>query len=55
MQSYIQILDTPSLLAEGSKGVRKNIFKEKPPQSDAATSSCCWSWKFCQTSGISDL
>ncbi|TQD89492.1 hypothetical protein C1H46_024958 [Malus baccata] len=36
------ILDTPSLLAEGSKGVKKhNIFKEKPPQSDASTSGCC--------------
>ncbi|KAI4345077.1 hypothetical protein L6164_012243 [Bauhinia variegata] len=37
----LKILDTPSLLAEGSKGVKKNIFKEKPPQPGAATSSCC--------------
>lgn len=39
--SYVQILETPSLLSEGSKGVRKNIFKEKPPQPDASASSCC--------------
>lgn len=38
----LQILDTPSLLAEGSAGVRKNIFKQKPPESDASTSGCCW-------------
>ncbi|XP_023007247.1 ras-related protein RABC1-like isoform X2 [Cucurbita maxima] len=37
----LKILETPSLLSEGSKGVRKNIFKEKPPQLDASTSSCC--------------
>ncbi|RYQ84965.1 hypothetical protein Ahy_B10g104479 isoform A [Arachis hypogaea] len=37
----LKILDTPSLLAEGSKGIKKNIFKDKPPQSDAATSGCC--------------
>ncbi|CAL2256921.1 unnamed protein product [Prunus armeniaca] len=38
----LKILDTPSLVAEGSKGMKKNnIFKEKPPQSDASTSSCC--------------
>ncbi|KAL5145944.1 Ras-related protein RABC1 [Glycine soja] len=36
----LKILDTPSLLAEGSKGNKKNIFKDKPSQSDA-TSSCC--------------
>ncbi|XP_027335187.1 ras-related protein RABC1-like [Abrus precatorius] len=36
----LKILDTPSLLAEGSKGLKKNIFKDKPPKSDA-TSSCC--------------
>ncbi|KAF4403705.1 hypothetical protein G4B88_002558 [Cannabis sativa] len=34
----LKILDTPSLLAEGSRGVRKNIFKESVPQSDASTS-----------------
>ncbi|KAF2296628.1 hypothetical protein P3X46_021444 [Hevea brasiliensis] len=38
----LKILETPSLLAEGSSGVKKNIFKEKPPQ-DVPTSSCC-SW-----------
>ncbi|KAG1328137.1 Ras-related protein RABC1 [Cocos nucifera] len=37
----LKILDTPSLLAEGSAGVKKNIFKQKPPQADASTSSCC--------------
>ncbi|KAF7840115.1 ras-related protein RABC1-like [Senna tora] len=37
----LKILDTPSLLAEGSKGLKKNIFKDKPPQADASTSSCC--------------
>ncbi|RHN69946.1 putative small monomeric GTPase [Medicago truncatula] len=36
----LKILDTPSLLAEGSKGNKKNIFKDKP-QSDASTSGCC--------------
>ncbi|MCH92004.1 ras-related protein RABC1-like [Trifolium medium] len=37
----LKILDTPSLLAEGSKGVKKNMFKDKPPQSDASTGGCC--------------
>ncbi|ESW31836.1 hypothetical protein PHAVU_002G272200 [Phaseolus vulgaris] len=37
----LKILDTPSLIADGSKGVRNNIFKDRPPQSDASTSSCC--------------
>ncbi|XP_040864714.1 ras-related protein RABC1-like isoform X1 [Glycine max] len=37
------ILETPSLLAEGSSGVKKNIFKQKPPLSDASSSGCC-SW-----------
>ncbi|KAL0397572.1 UNVERIFIED_CONTAM: Ras-related protein RABC1 [Sesamum calycinum] len=36
----LKILETPSLLAEGSAGVKKNIFKQKPPESDAS-SSCC--------------
>ncbi|URE17117.1 hypothetical protein MUK42_10828 [Musa troglodytarum] len=36
-----KILDTPSLCAEGSAGVKKNIFKQKPAQADASTSSCC--------------
>ncbi|KAK7353657.1 hypothetical protein VNO80_19108 [Phaseolus coccineus] len=35
----LKILDTPSLLAEGSKSNKKNIFKDKP--SNVATSSCC--------------
>ncbi|KAL9459547.1 hypothetical protein AB3S75_002864 [Citrus x aurantiifolia] len=37
----LKILDTPSLLAEGSKGLKKNIFKQKPPEADAAVSGCC--------------
>ncbi|KAA3479753.1 ras-related protein RABC1-like [Gossypium australe] len=37
----LKILDTPSLLAEGSKGGKKNIFKQKPPQPDASASRCC--------------
>lgn len=37
----MKILDTPSLLAEGSSGVKKNIFKQKPQESDASPSSCC--------------
>ncbi|KAK6792198.1 hypothetical protein RDI58_011279 [Solanum bulbocastanum] len=37
----LKILDTPSLLAEGSAGVRKNIFRQKPPESDVSTSGCC--------------
>ncbi|XP_068647398.1 ras-related protein RABC1-like [Aristolochia californica] len=36
----LKILDTSSLLAEGSSGVKKNIFKQKPPP-DPATSGCC--------------
>ncbi|XWS21717.1 hypothetical protein CRYUN_Cryun30bG0078600 [Craigia yunnanensis] len=39
----LKILETPSLLAEGSSGVKKNIFKQNPPQNAASTSSCC-SW-----------
>ncbi|CAA2968710.1 ras-related RABC1 [Olea europaea subsp. europaea] len=37
----LKILETPSLLADGSGGVKKNIFKQKPPESDASTNSCC--------------
>ncbi|CAJ2641511.1 ras-related protein RABC1-like [Trifolium pratense] len=37
----LKILDTPSLLAEGSKGNKKNIFKDKALQSDSSASSCC--------------
>nr|GLL39553.1 ras-related protein RABC1-like [Ipomoea trifida] len=37
----LKILDTPSLLSEGSASVKKsNIFKQKPPETDAA-SGCC--------------
>ncbi|RDX64338.1 Ras-related protein RABC1 [Mucuna pruriens] len=32
----MKILETPSLLAEGSSGVKKDIFKQKAPQSDAS-------------------
>ncbi|XP_074589109.1 ras-related protein RABC1-like isoform X1 [Curcuma longa] len=38
----LKILETPSLCAEGSSSVKKtNIFKQKPPQADASTTSCC--------------
>ncbi|KAG6408315.1 hypothetical protein SASPL_131320 [Salvia splendens] len=37
----LKILDTPSLLAEGLAGNKKNIFKQKPPESTDASSSCC--------------
>ncbi|KAG6536442.1 hypothetical protein ZIOFF_001498 [Zingiber officinale] len=38
----LKILETPSLCAEGSSSVKKtNIFKQKPPQEDASTTSCC--------------
>ncbi|XP_054807341.1 ras-related protein RABC1-like [Prosopis cineraria] len=37
----LKILDTPSLLAQGSKGLKKNIFNDKPPQPAGATSNCC--------------
>ncbi|XP_021319404.1 ras-related protein RABC1 isoform X2 [Sorghum bicolor] len=37
----LKILDTPSLLADASSGAKKNIFKQKPPEADAAASSCC--------------
>ncbi|XVE95608.1 hypothetical protein REPUB_Repub02eG0113200 [Reevesia pubescens] len=39
----LKILETPSLLAEGSSGVKKNIFKQNPPQNGASATSCC-SW-----------
>ncbi|KAF5444642.1 hypothetical protein F2P56_033761 [Juglans regia] len=40
----LKILETPSLLAGGSAGVKKIIiFKQKPPQSGASASGCC-SW-----------
>ncbi|KAI9114407.1 hypothetical protein K1719_014635 [Acacia pycnantha] len=37
----LKILDTPSLLAEGSKGLKKNIFNGTPPQAGAYTGNCC--------------
>ncbi|URD99072.1 RAB [Musa troglodytarum] len=37
----LKILDTPSLCAEGSSGIKTNIFKQKPLQADASMSSCC--------------
>ncbi|KAL3634794.1 Ras-related protein rabc1 [Castilleja foliolosa] len=37
----LKILETPSLLAEGSSSVKKNIFKQKPPESDASAGGCC--------------
>ncbi|XP_058189422.1 probable protein phosphatase 2C 11 [Rhododendron vialii] len=35
----LKILETPSLLAEGSTGGKRNIFKQKPPEPDASTSA----------------
>ncbi|KAK2975923.1 hypothetical protein RJ640_007401 [Escallonia rubra] len=35
------ILETPALLAEGSSVIKRNIFKQKPPEPDASTSGCC--------------
>lgn len=38
----LKILETPSLLAEGSIGVKKNIFKQSQTvDADATSSSCC--------------
>lgn len=37
----LKILDTPSLTAEGSTTVKRNIFNQKPPASDASASGCC--------------
>ncbi|KAK8672828.1 hypothetical protein V6N13_111187 [Hibiscus sabdariffa] len=37
----LKIVDTPSLLAEGTKGVKKNMLSQKPPPPDASTSACC--------------
>ncbi|GMH00891.1 hypothetical protein Nepgr_002730 [Nepenthes gracilis] len=37
----LKILETPSLLTEGSSGAKKNIFRQNPPPSDSSTSSCC--------------
>jgi hypothetical protein len=37
----MQILDTPSLLADASSGAKKNIFKQKAPEADGAASGCC--------------
>ncbi|KAL4368986.1 hypothetical protein GQ457_05G015810 [Hibiscus cannabinus] len=38
-----KIVDTPSLLAEGSKakGARKNILSQKPPEPDDSANACC--------------
>lgn len=49
---YLQILETPSLLAEGSSGVKKNIFKQKPPLSDASSSGCCSWWLSCSRGAL---
>lgn len=37
----LKILETPSLLADGSTAGKRNIFKQKPPSPDASTSGCC--------------
>ena len=39
---YVQILETPSLTAEGSSG-GKNIFKQNPAQTSRTSSSYCCS------------
>ncbi|KAK7316948.1 hypothetical protein RJT34_00784 [Clitoria ternatea] len=36
----LKVLDTPSLLVEGAKGNKKNIFKDKPLESDSTTNCC---------------
>lgn len=36
-----QILETPSLLAEGSTGVKKSIFSQTRDQTKSSTGSCC--------------
>ncbi|GKB81745.1 Ras-related protein RabC1 [Tanacetum coccineum] len=36
----LKILDTPSLIAEGSTTIKRNIFTQKP-QADASSSACC--------------
>ena len=37
----MKIVDTPSLLADASLGAKKNIFKQKAPEADAAASGYC--------------
>lgn len=37
----LKILETPSLLAEGSAGMKKNIFKQNAQQNSVASSGCC--------------
>ncbi|KAL8141377.1 hypothetical protein V2J09_007398 [Rumex salicifolius] len=37
----MKILETPSLLNEGSGGAKKNIFKQTQPTSDASTGEIC--------------
>ncbi|MBA0841934.1 hypothetical protein Goarm_001786, partial [Gossypium armourianum] len=37
----LKIVDTPSLLAEGAKGVKKNMFNQKTPEANTATGTCC--------------
>ncbi|KAK2659366.1 hypothetical protein Ddye_005899 [Dipteronia dyeriana] len=39
----LKILDTPSLLAEGTSGVKMNIFKQNPASTEPSASGCC-SW-----------
>ncbi|KAK8577887.1 hypothetical protein V6N13_126715 [Hibiscus sabdariffa] len=42
-KTHANIVDTPSLLAEGSKakGARKNILSQKPPEPDDPANACC--------------
>ncbi|KAK9167240.1 hypothetical protein Scep_002431 [Stephania cephalantha] len=37
----LKILETPSLLAQGSKGLRKDIFKQRQPETISSSSGCC--------------
>ncbi|KAJ9564910.1 hypothetical protein OSB04_000876 [Centaurea solstitialis] len=41
VSTWGSILDTPSLTAEGSATVQRNILRQKPPASDASTNGCC--------------
>lgn len=35
------IINLKNVQDEGSTAIKKNIFRQKPPASDAATSGCC--------------
>ncbi|KAJ6954192.1 protein phosphatase 2C 11 [Populus alba x Populus x berolinensis] len=44
----LKILETPSLLAEGSSGVKKNIFIQKPPEDVTTISSSAFTFLISQ-------